>query len=360
MTGQGSSPHPASLFERRLWYACAGAAGRSVVGRGGAGRGPGARRRPRRRLGAPHGRGAPLSGPEQEPKVCSGAEGLPWWEVVGRYSPNFNFGTAPPPFRAPKIRARLRPGARAPVLRRLLPCASRRAPERRPAGRDAGRVHGRLGVARGDARPLFSPRRGDCVRQPARLGVSRHYVSDVMRRFEESGSVATHQGVATLPLSPPPTASASPRRRTASSCATSWARLARNCVTTTPPSSWRMAWWSRTALSAAPCGGSASPGSGSARSRSAASDCAPRGGCWSGWGGRAGRPHKFKSLGHRGRNCFSPTATQSKQPTVKEPRLAHMRIALSSHTRHSAGHSLREGLRSDAQRHIFSGPLASW
>ena len=26
------------------------------------------------------------------------------------------------------------------------------------------------------------------------LGVSRHYVSDVMRRFEESGSVATHQG----------------------------------------------------------------------------------------------------------------------------------------------------------------------
>ena len=71
-------------------------------------------------------------------------------------------------------------------------------------------------MARGDARPLFLPRRGDCVRQPARLGVSRHYVSDVMRRFEESGSVATHQGVATLPLSPPPTASASPRRRTAS------------------------------------------------------------------------------------------------------------------------------------------------
>ena len=52
VTGQGSSPHPASLFEQRLWYACAGAAGRSVVGRGGAGRGPGARRRPRRRLGA--------------------------------------------------------------------------------------------------------------------------------------------------------------------------------------------------------------------------------------------------------------------------------------------------------------------
>ena len=193
------------------------------------------------------------------------------------YSRNFNFGTAPPPpplgAENPRPLAPGRPGAR------FAPSASLRLqarPERRPAGRDAGRVHGRLGVARGDARPLFSPRRGDCVRQPARLGVSRHYVSDVMRRFEESGSVATHQGVATLPLSPPPTASASPRRRTASSCATSWARLARNCVTTTPPSSWRMAWWSRTALSAAPCGGSASPGSGSARSRSAASDCAPR------------------------------------------------------------------------------------
>ena len=57
---------------------------------------------------------------------------------------------------------------------------------------------------------------------------------------------------------------------------------------------------------------------------------AHRGGCWWLGRGRAGRPHKFKSLGHRGRNCFSPTATQSKQPTVKEPRLAHMRI-LSSH-----------------------------
>ena len=37
-----------------------------------------------------------------------------------------------------KIRARLRPGARAPVLRRLLPCASRRAPSgARPAAMPA-------------------------------------------------------------------------------------------------------------------------------------------------------------------------------------------------------------------------------
>ena len=81
--GAREQPTPGRRFERRLRHACTGAAGRSVVGRGGAGRGPGARRRPRRRLGAPHGRGAPLSGPEQEPKVCSGAEGLPWWEVGG-------------------------------------------------------------------------------------------------------------------------------------------------------------------------------------------------------------------------------------------------------------------------------------
>ena len=36
VTGQGSSPHPAVAFERRLSHACAGAAGRSAVGRDGA------------------------------------------------------------------------------------------------------------------------------------------------------------------------------------------------------------------------------------------------------------------------------------------------------------------------------------
>ena len=60
VTGQGSSPHPTRRSND--FDACAGATGRSVVRRGGAGRGPGARRRPRRRLGAPHGRGEPLSG----------------------------------------------------------------------------------------------------------------------------------------------------------------------------------------------------------------------------------------------------------------------------------------------------------
>ena len=52
------------------------------------------------------------------------------------HSRNFNFGAPPPP--GAKIRARLRPGARAPVLRRLLPCASRRAPSgARPAAMPA-------------------------------------------------------------------------------------------------------------------------------------------------------------------------------------------------------------------------------
>ena len=36
VTGQGSSPHPAVAFERRLSHTCAGAAGRSAVGRDGA------------------------------------------------------------------------------------------------------------------------------------------------------------------------------------------------------------------------------------------------------------------------------------------------------------------------------------
>ena len=70
-------PHPGVAFERGRRNACAGAAGRSVVGRGGAGRGPGARRRPRRRLGAPHGRGAPLSGPELEEQCL--LRGGRWW-----------------------------------------------------------------------------------------------------------------------------------------------------------------------------------------------------------------------------------------------------------------------------------------
>lgn len=40
-----------------------------------------------------------------------------------------------------------------------------------------------------------------------------------------------------------------------------------------------------------------------------------------GWGGRAGRPHKFKSFGHRGKELFQPhPATQAMQPTVKETR----------------------------------------
>ena len=90
MTGQGSSPHPASLFERRLWYACAGAAGRSVVGRGGAGRGPGARRRPRRRLGAPHGRGEPLSGSRRFAAVgrWEGGRVVGWFDFAAEAVPS--------------------------------------------------------------------------------------------------------------------------------------------------------------------------------------------------------------------------------------------------------------------------------
>ena len=54
-----------------------------------------------------------------------------------KLQPEFQLWDSPPP-RAPKIRARLRPGARAPVLRRLLPCASRRAPSgARPAAMPA-------------------------------------------------------------------------------------------------------------------------------------------------------------------------------------------------------------------------------
>ena len=56
------------------------------------------------------------------------------------YSRNFNFGTElplPPPSGRQNPRP-LRPGARAPVLRRLLPCASRRAPSgARPAAMPA-------------------------------------------------------------------------------------------------------------------------------------------------------------------------------------------------------------------------------
>ena len=78
--GSREQPTPGRRFERGRRNACAGAAGRSVVGRGGAGRGPGARRRPRRRLGAPHGRGAPLmSGPELRSNVCCGGR----WVVGG-------------------------------------------------------------------------------------------------------------------------------------------------------------------------------------------------------------------------------------------------------------------------------------
>ena len=99
-----------------------------------------------------------------------------------------------PPSSGRQIRARLRPGARAPVLRRLLPCASRRAPSgARPAAMPAAysedlawRVVMRLHFFRQDVATVCDKELG--------LGVSRHYVSDVMRRFEESGSVATHQG----------------------------------------------------------------------------------------------------------------------------------------------------------------------
>ena len=116
MTGQGISPHPASLFERRLWYACAGAAGRSVVGRGGAGRGSGARRRPRRRLGAPHGRGEPLSGSRRlacgrwEPyaRACPGAGNYKSADKMIFDRPQRNAG-APPPDRAAKQRRPHRP-----------------------------------------------------------------------------------------------------------------------------------------------------------------------------------------------------------------------------------------------------------
>ena len=52
------------------------------MGRGGAGRGPGARRRPRRRLGAPHGRGEPLSGSR---RFACGREGGGRWEGGGGF-----------------------------------------------------------------------------------------------------------------------------------------------------------------------------------------------------------------------------------------------------------------------------------
>ena len=53
-----------------------------------------------------------------------------------KLQPEFQLWDSPDP--PPKIRARLRPGAQAPVLRRLLPCASRRAPSgARPAAMPA-------------------------------------------------------------------------------------------------------------------------------------------------------------------------------------------------------------------------------
>ena len=60
----------AIIEERRLWYACAGAAGRSVVGRGGAGRPRAGCKAP---ASAPPRRAARARrASEREPKVCCG------------------------------------------------------------------------------------------------------------------------------------------------------------------------------------------------------------------------------------------------------------------------------------------------
>ena len=74
MTGQGSSPHPAVALSDACGTPAQGPQGGQWWGEAvlAAGREQGAGLGGRRRLGALHGRGAPLSGPEQEPKVCYG------------------------------------------------------------------------------------------------------------------------------------------------------------------------------------------------------------------------------------------------------------------------------------------------